>query len=165
MAINVPKGLLAPEEINALKPQEREDYIRDVMLEILRRNEHGVTISEVMNTTSFNRVTVTKHLEHLVAIREGYKTERGIGTVYFKNGKLVRETDRFKVTCGNRMYEFFKLENPEGVFLYIQEQERDELRAINVKGGVMIPIRDAQQFLKGLIHFTSPEASMESIAK
>jgi len=164
MVINVPKGLLKPEEINALKPQEREDYIRDVMLETLRKNEQGVTISEVMNATSFNRVTVTKHLEHLVAIREAYKTERGIGTVYFKNGKLVRETDRFKVTCGHRMYEFFKLENPEGTFLYIQEQEKDELRAINVKGGVLIPLKDTQHFLKGLIHFTSQTASMGVIA-
>jgi len=165
MAISTPKGLLEAEEINALKPQEREDYIRDVMLEILRKNERGVTISEVMDATSFNRVTVAKHLEHLVAIREAYKTERGIGTVYFKNGKLVRETDRFKVDCGNKIYEFFRLENPEGVFLYIQEQEKDELRATNVRGGIMIPLKDASHFLKGLFRFAGEEVSAGSIDK
>lgn len=155
MKINVPTSLLTSEEIKALRPDEREDYIRAVMLDILRRNEQGVTISEVVNATSFNRVTVTKHLEHLAAIREAYKRERGIGTVYFKNGKLVHETDKFNVSCDNKIYEFFKLENPDGVFIYIQEQERDELRAVNVKGGVMIPLQYFQRFMEGLIHFTT----------
>lgn len=161
MNIDIPASLLAPEEIIALRPQEREDYIRAVILDILRRNEQGVTISEVMDATGFNRVTVTKHLEHLVAIREGYKRERGIGTVYFKNGKLVRETDKFNVSCGNKIYEFFKLENPDGVFIYIQEQEKDELRAVNVKGGVMIPLQYFQQFMEGLIHFKIKNTKVE----
>jgi hypothetical protein len=155
MNISVPKSLLTPEEINALRPNEREDYIRAVMLDILSRNEQGVTISEVMDATSFNRVTVTKHLEYLVAIREAYKRERGMGTVYFKNGKLVRETDKLSVSCDNKIYEFFKLENPDGVFIYIQEQERDELRAVNVKGGVMIPLQYFRQFMEGLVRFTT----------
>lgn len=154
MNLSFPKSLLTTNEIKALRPNEREDYIRAVILDILRRNEKGVTISEVMNATSFNRVTVTKHLEHLVAIREAYKKERGIGTIYFKNGKLVHETDKLSIPCGNKIYEFFKLENPDGVFIYIQEQQRDELRAVNVKGGVMIPIRCFQRFMEGLTHFT-----------
>lgn len=161
MNINIPASLLTSEEITALKPQEREDYIRAVVLDILRKNEPGVTISEVISATAFNRVTVTKHLEHLVAVREAYKRERGIGTVYFKNGKLVQETDKFDVSCDNKIYEFFKLENPDGVFIYIQEQERNELRAVNVKGGIMIPLQHLQQFMKGLIHFTTKTAGVK----
>lgn len=154
MNLSFPKSLLTPNEIKALRPKEREDYIRAVILDILRRNKRGVTISEVMNATSFNRVTITKHLEYLVAIREAYKKDRGIGTIYFKNGRLIHETDKLSISCGNKMYEFFKLENPEGVFIYLQEQERDELRAVNVKGGVMIPIKCFQRFMKGLTDFT-----------
>jgi predicted transcriptional regulator len=148
-----PKSVLRSEEIKALRPEEREDYVRAVILEILRKNENGVTISEVMNVTKFNRVTVTKHLEYLVATREAYKKERGIGTIYFKNGKLVHETDKLSISCDNRIYQFFRLENPDGVFIYIQEQEKDEFRAINVKGGIMIPIMYFQRFMDGLSRF------------
>jgi len=155
MNINVSASLLTAREISALRPQEREDYIRAVVLDILCRNVEGVTISEVMKATSFNRVTVTKHLEYLVATREAYKRERGIGTVYFKNGKLVRETDKSSVSLDNKIYQFFRLENPDGVFVYIQEQERDELRAVNVRGGVMIPLEHFRRFMEGLIQFTS----------
>jgi len=156
-----PKSILSPGEIKALKPNEREDYIRAVILDILRKNEQGVTISEVIEATSFNRVTITKHLEYLVAVREAYKRERGIGTVYFKNGKLVHETDRSSITCGNKAYQFFRLQNPDGVFIYIQEQEKNELRAVNVKGGLMIPLHCFQPFMKGLIHFTTHTALEE----
>jgi len=155
LSLAAPKSILSPDEIKALRPNEREDYIRAVILDILRKNEQGVTISEVAEATSFNRVTITKHLEYLVAVREAYKKERGIGTVYFKNGKLVHETDKTSIVCGNKTYQFFRLENPDGVFIYIQEQEKNELRAINVKGGLMIPLHCFQSFMKGLMHFTA----------
>ena len=153
--IVAPKSVLASSEINALRPSEREDYIRAVTLEILRKNENGVTISEVMKATGFNRVTVTKHLEYLVATREAYKKERGIGAIYFKNGKLVHETDKLSVSCDNKVYQFFRLENPDGVFVYVQEQEKDEFRAVNVKGGVMIPIKHFASFMRGLSNFSA----------
>jgi hypothetical protein len=155
MDLTIPKTLLTPSEIKSLRPNEREDYIRTAILDILRRNEQGATISEVMNATSFNRVTVTKHLEYLVAVREAYKRERGIGTVYFKNGKLVHETDKLSIACGGKLYEFYRLENPDGVFIYIQEKERNELRAMNVNGGLMIPVDCFQSFIDGIVRFTA----------
>jgi hypothetical protein len=142
--------LLTSKEIIALKPSEREQYIGSVILEVLRKSKDGMTVSEVMKATSFNRITVTKHLELLVATREAYKKERGIGTIYFQNGKLVHETDKISITCGRKIYDFFKLENPDGVFLYIQERETDELRAKNVKGGIMIPRDCYEAFKEGL---------------
>lgn len=155
MDIVAPRSLLTQSEVKALRPNEREDYVRAAILEILRKNDRGVTISEVLGATSFNRVTVTKHLEYLVAIREGYKLERGIGTLYFRNGKLAHDTDKLAVTCGRKTYDFFRLENPEGIFIYIQEKERDELRAINVKGGLMIPLDCFKDFVNGLVRFTT----------
>jgi hypothetical protein len=154
MNIIAPKSLLTQSEIKALRPNEREDYVRAAILEILRKNDRGVTVSEVMDSTLFNRVTITKHLEYLVAIREAYKIDRGIGTVYFKNGKIAHETDKLTISCGRKTYDFFKLENPEGIFIYIQEKEQDEMRAMNVKGGIMIPFDYFQDFVTGLLRFT-----------
>jgi hypothetical protein len=130
---------------------------------MLRKNREGVTVSEVMKETSFNRVTVTKHLELLVATREAYKKERGIGTIYFRNGKLVHETDKISIACGRKIYDFFRLENPDGTFIYIQERETDELRAKNVKGGIMIPIELFEKFKEGLTYFINRPAAEEGV--
>lgn len=153
MEIAVPKVLLSSEEIRALKPNEREDHIRNLMKNILSANENGVMVSEVVDATNLNRITVTKHLEHLVSIREAYKKDRGIGAVYYKNGRLVQPTDRFSIDMGNKIYDFVKLENAEGRFIFIQEKEQDELRLETIRGGIMIRFEDFSQFMTGLQKF------------
>lgn len=153
MEINKPDVMLSPEEIQALKPTERENYVRSLIKGILSRNENGIMASEMAEATNLNRITVTKHLEYLVAIREAYKSDRGAGSIYYVNGRLIHPTDRLSVPIGNKIYEFFKLENAEGDFAFIQEKEEDELRAKTVKGGIMIKCQDVRQFMEGLQKF------------
>ena len=153
MEINAPNVMLSPEEIKALKPRERENHIRTLTRNILSMNEKGVMVSEMATATGLNRITVTKHLEHLVAIREAYKKDRGTGAVYYQNGTLVHSTDRFTMNIGNKIYDFVLLENAEGRFVFIQEKEQDELRLMTIKGGIMIRYEDFNQFMKGLQKF------------
>lgn len=155
MEIKIPKVMLSPEEVQALKPLERENYVRSLIKSILGDNENGVMASEVVQATSLNRITVTKHLEYLVAIREAYKSDRGSGSIYYKNGKLVHGTDRLSVPIGNKVYDFTKLENAEGKFVFIQEKEQDELRLKTVKGGIMIACESLPQFIDGLKKFAA----------
>jgi hypothetical protein len=151
--IKLPQSTLVHEEVKSLKPKEREDYVRGLISNILSLNENGVMVSEVAEATNLNRITATKHLEHLVAIREAYKRDRGMGAIYYKNGKLVHPTDRVSVKMGNKIYDFIKLENAEGEFMFIQEKEQDELRLTKIKGGIMIAYEDFSQFLSGLQKF------------
>ena len=153
LKLKLPKNLLSPEEIRALNPKEREERIRALIKHVLMLNENGVMVSEVVDATKLNRITVTKHLEHLVAIREAYKKDRGIGALYYKNGKLVHSTDRVSMNIGNKFYDFIKLENPEGEFVFIQEKEQDELRLLTIKGGIMVRLEDFSQFISGLQKF------------
>lgn len=153
MEINVPSVILSPEEIQALKPSERENYVRSLINDILSMNENGVMASELVDATNLNRITVTKHLEYLVAIREAYKSDRGTGSIYYVNGRLVHPTDRLSVPIGNKIYDFVKLENAEGDFVFIQEKEQDELRLKTVKGGIMIRCQDLLYFMNGLQKF------------
>lgn len=153
MEINVPSVILSHEEIQALKPVERENYVRSLIKNILSMNENGVMASEIVGTTNLNRITVTKHLEYLVAIREAYKSDRGTGSIYYVNGRLVHPTDRLSVPIGNKIYDFAKLENAEGNFVFIQEKEQDELRLKTVKGGIMIRCQDLLHFMNGLQKF------------
>lgn len=163
MEINKPDVMLSPEEILALKPTERENYVRSLIKGILSRNENGIMASEMAEATSLNRITVTKHLEYLVAIREAYKSDRGAGSIYYVNGRLIHPTDRLSVPIGNKIYEFFKLENAEGDFAFIQEKEEDELRAKTVKGGIMIKCQDVRQFMDGLQKFMAIMSSQRGI--
>src|SRR3989304_591545 len=153
MEINKPGVMLSPEEIQALKPTERESYVRALIKGILSRNESGIMASEMAYATNLNRITVTKHLEYLVAIREAYKSDRGAGSIYYINGRLIHPTDRLSVPIGNKVYDFFKLENAEGHFVFIQEKEQDELCSKTVKGGIMIRCQDLLQFMDGLQKF------------
>ena len=153
MEIKIPNVMLSAEEVQALKPLERENYVRSVIKKILNANENGVMSSEIVEATSLNRITVTKHLEYLVAIREAYKSDRGSGSIYYQNGRLVHPTDRLSVPIGNKVYDFIKLENAEGKFVFIQEKEQDELRLKTVKGGIMIRCEDLSAFMDGLKNF------------
>lgn len=153
MEIKIPDVLLSADEVQALKPFERENYVRSVIKRILANNENGVMASEIVQATNLNRITVTKHLEYLVAIREAYKSDRGSGAIYYQNGRLVHPTDRLSVPIGNKIYDFIKLVNAEGEFIFIQEKEQDELRLKTVKGGIMIRIEDLFSFMDGLQKF------------
>jgi hypothetical protein len=153
MEIKIPNVMLSAEEVQALKPLERENYVRSVIKKILSANENGVMASEIVEATNLNRITVTKHLEYLVAIREAYKSDRGSGSIYYQNGRLVHPTDRLSVPIGSKVYDFIKLENAEGKFVFIQEKEQDELRLKTVKGGIMIRCEDLSAFMDGLKNF------------
>ena len=165
MEINKPSMILSPEEVQALKPMERENYVRSLIKNILLANGNGVMASEIVSATNLNRITVTKHLEYLVAIREAYKSDRGSGSIYYVNGRLIHPTDRLAVPIGNKIYEFFKLENAEGDFVFIQEKEQDELRAKTVKGGIMIRCQDLFKFMDGLQKFITIASSTTEIGK
>lgn len=151
--INVPTTILSSEEVQALKPNEREGYVRNLIKSILRLNENGIMVSEIVEATALNRITVTKHLEHLVAIRESYKKDRGIGAVYYLNGKMVHPTDRASINLGNKIYEFVKLENPDGEYIFVQEKEQDNLKVTTVRGGIMLRSCDLPLFIEGLNKF------------
>lgn len=165
MEIKIPNVMLSAEEVQALKPLERENYIRSLIMRILAANENGVMASEIVDATNLNRITVTKHLEYLVAIREAYKSDRGSGSIYYQNGKLVHPTDRLSVPIGNKIYDFIKLENAEGKFTFIQEKEQDELRLKTVKGGIMIRCEDLFAFLDGLQKFITLASDKMEIRK
>jgi hypothetical protein len=151
--LKLPEKIFAAEEIKRLSPSERDSYIHNIILEILGMNKH-VTISQLSEQLPFSRPTVTKHLDMLTAIGEAYCIQMGNLSVYSKNGKIVHEADLQSIVVQDKIYTFYKLQNQEGEFLYIQERYFDEFRSPTVKGGVMINSRDLPIFLQKLKSFT-----------
>ena len=153
LKLRTPKKILSQEEIKRLSPSNRDYYIQNVILEILRLNRRGVTISQISHKLPFSRPTITKHLDILVAIGEAYKIQRGNLSIYYKNGRVVHEADVRSMVISDKTYTFYKLENQEGEFLYIQEKNLDEFRSPKVKGGVMVNAKDLPLFMKALQKF------------
>ena len=54
MKLKVPRKILSSEEIKRLSPSDRDYYIQNVILEILRLNERGVTILLVEQKVYFS---------------------------------------------------------------------------------------------------------------
>jgi len=146
--------VLDSEEIKFLSPYEREEYIRNILIELLTAKNNGITIPEAVEITGFNRITIAKHLEHLTSIRKAYKRKRGGSTIYFKNGRLVHPTGYKDVFFEDKKYTFLRLQNDEGEFFYIQENKKDDYDMYKVTGGIIISIEHFQEFLNGLIKFT-----------
>jgi DNA-binding transcriptional ArsR family regulator len=162
MRIKLPSGLITREELKSLRPKDRDEYIQKLLVRILELNSQGVTIGELADQTGINRVTLASHLKTLVATREAYAITRGKLSIFFKNGKVVHARSTEHKFPNDRFYRFYRLENEQGKFIYIQERQLDEFRAVKVKGGIMIHDRDFMKFMKELQKFAMEVTERES---
>ena len=162
MRIKVPQNLLDQEELRSLRPKDRDQYVQKLLLRILELNKQGVTIGEISNQTRLNRNTLASHMKTLVAIREAFAINRGKLSIFYKNGKIVHARSTEHKFPNDRFYRFFRLENEQGKFIYIQERQLDEFRAIKVKGGIMIKDGDFFHVIKELQKFAMEVTERES---
>ena len=153
--IDKPNNFLNSGELMSLKPNQRKNYVQNKIIEILELNENGVTVSEVVNATGFEKITVWRHLENLTATRDAYKKERSGLVIYYKNGRLGHPSHRETCEIGRKIYVFDKLENNDGEFICIQEKEKDLFGKVIVNGGIMINIRDYPEVMKTLLKFST----------
>lgn len=163
MKIKVPQDLIAEkEELKSLRPKDRDQYVQKLILQILELNNQGVTISEIAEQTKVNRNTLASHMKTLVATREAYAINRGKLSIFYKNGKVVHARSTEHKFPNDKFYRFYRLENEQGKFIYIQERQLDEFRAIKVKGGIMIKDEDFMHFMKELRNFAMEVTERES---
>ena len=144
-------------------PQAREEKAQNLIIEYLNRNPNGVTIRHIVNGTNISRITITRHLERFVALRQARKRDFGYVSLYYKGGffdEEVIESNQF--TNGTSFT--FQLVNreAEGTFIYVQEKQLGDLREEKVTGGIMINTKDAQRFVRMLSGFSSKVMELES---
>jgi hypothetical protein len=136
-----------------LRASDRTGYVRKVILDLLDDNRaDGLTISDVEELTGFNRDTVAKHLDVLVASREVYKAGTNSAR-YHKNGRVLHYHHMDNKVFGKRQYTFYYLNNPEGDFIYIQEKKVGRFQTVETKGGIMISTDELPKFIGELSAF------------
>lgn len=149
MELNLPSDLFTEEQFGSLTPIEKEKYVTGVLKKILEANPNGVTISQIAKELSyFSRASVWRHLELLMATREGYRLDFGKVAIYYPNGKQIHHAFQNDVKLGDSIYGFFFVTNNFGDFLYIQEKKEDKLGMKEVCGGLVIPASDIPEFIE-----------------
>jgi len=161
MKLELPQNLISPESLKSMRPKDKDECIQKLLLQILELNSQGITITELMGQTKIHRNTLAGHMKTIVATREAYEVKRGKLSVFYKNGKVVHAKST-ECRFNDRFYKFFRLKNEQGDFIYVQERQMDEFRAIKVNGGIMIKDEDFLVFLKELQKFGLEVSESES---
>jgi hypothetical protein len=161
LKLELPQNRISPESLKSMRPKDKDECIQKLLLEILELNSQGVTIAELTEQTRIHRNTLSGHMKTIVATREAYELRRGKLSVYYKNGKVVHARST-ECKFNDRFYKFFRLKNEQGNFIYVQERQIDEFRAVRVNGGIMIRDEDFLVFLKELQKFGMEVSESES---
>jgi len=162
MKLELPTHIVSLDELKNLRPKDRDEYVQKLLLQVLELNSQGVTIPELADQTRINRNTLASHMKTLVATREAFEIVRGKLSVFYKNGKVVHARSTECEFPNDRFYKFYRLSNAQGKFIYVQERQMDEFRAIKVRGGIMIKDEDFMRFLKELQNFGMEVTEHES---
>lgn len=143
--------LLEKDKVMAFSPKQKEKYYDKVILDILRANPTGVSVSEIEKATGFYGRTVRDHLEKLAAVGEVFSITRSHVAFYFPSGGSEGRPLTIKSkTREGVFYVANKLSNQRGKFVYIQQKEMDDYRALRVKGGILVAEDDVKEFIKEL---------------
>lgn len=145
--IEIPENMLDEEAYNNLPIKDKSIYMEKTLQEILSLNKDtGVSISQILEETYFNRKSVSKYLEKLVARRVAYKIQQGVSIIYNLNGRLIHQLFQKNVPVGDRDYSFKALFDGKQISIFIQEIKKNELGIIEEGGGILVPLKSIKEF-------------------
>ena len=122
--LNLPQDMIDVDAFRALPSTEKSNYEEKIIEKILELNQgKGVTITAVIENTYFDRNSVSKYLEKLVAKRFAYKIIQGQTIVYHKNGRLVHHIFKRDIDIGDRSFSFKALFDGSEIVIFIQENK------------------------------------------
>lgn len=129
-------------------PAKKEKIIHSNVLEFLKNNPKGLTMTELVKATKFSRKAIEKHLQILILENELYMKQFGITKVYYPNHR-IHHFDFEKLSYGNRIIWFDILENEFGKYLLIQKKKKIKNEWAH-EHSITIPLEQCEKFLKVL---------------
>ena len=126
----------------------KEKIIHSRIIDILKSNPKGFTMTELVRNTKFSRKAIEKHLEILILENEIYMKKFGVTKVYYPNHR-IHHFDFEKLTYNNRIIWFDVLENEFGRYLLIQKKKKVENEWVH-EHSITIPLEQGEQFTKVL---------------
>jgi len=151
LKIEVPE-VLPKSEYLKLPPSERELYVREIIRQTVRKNEHGVTTSLLARRLHFDSRTIEKHLSILTYTNEIYSVKVGNTQLFLPNSIPMHPAKKQSFETENREYVAYVLQNRLGEFVFIQEKKKTEFTE-EVGGGILVPLDDFGKFVNFLNTF------------
>jgi len=127
---------------------QKEKMISSKVLELLKNNPKGLTMTELVKNTKFSRKAIEKHLEILIIENEIYMKRFGVTKVYYPNHR-IHHFDFEKLNYNNKTIWFDILENEFGKYLLIQKKKKDNNEWVN-EHSITIPLEQTKNFLNVL---------------
>ncbi len=128
-----------------MNPANKEKIIHDEIIDFLRKNPKGLTMTELVRGTKFSRKAIEKHLQVLVLENEIYMKQFGVTKVYYPNHR-VHHFDFEKFSYNNRIIWFNILENEFGRYLLIQKKKKSGDEWVH-EHSITIPLEESENFL------------------
>ncbi|MBI2508350.1 hypothetical protein HYV89_05355 [Candidatus Woesearchaeota archaeon] len=129
-------------------PVKKEKIIHEKVLETLRNNPKGFTMTELVRNTKFSRKAIEKHLQVLILENEIYMKQFGVTKVYYPNHR-IHHFDFEKISYNNKTIWFDILENEYGKYLLIQKKKKEGNGWIH-EHSITIPLEQAIKFSNAL---------------
>src|SRR3990167_5858852 len=129
-------------------PAKKEKIIHEKILEFLKKNSKGLTMTALVKGTGFSRKAIEKHLQILILENEIYMKQFGVTKVYYPNHR-IQHFDFEKFNYDNKIVWFNVLEGESGLYMLIQKKRK-------VDGGwqhehsITIPLNQGENFQKVL---------------
>mgnify|MGYP001560859477 CR=1 FL=1 len=166
MSINIYINLLLPllsmKERN-MNPAEREKEIHRMLIEYLKKNPKGLTMTELVGGTGFSRKAIEKHLQILILENEIYMKQFGVTKAYYPNHR-IQHFDFEKLNYDNKIVWFNVLEGEQGLYLLIQKKKRVNNEWVH-EHSITIPLKEGDNFIKVLDKILHSKRTKELLKK
>lgn len=131
-----------------MNPAHKEKIIHEEILEFLKKNPKGLTMTELVRSTRYSRKAIEKHLQVLILENEIYLKQFGVTKVYYPNHR-VQHFDFEKLVYNNRIIWFNILENEFGRYLLIRKKRKSGEEWVH-EHSITIPLEESEKFLQTL---------------
>ena len=133
---------------NVMYPVKKERIIHEKVLETMKSNPKGLTMTELVRGTKFSRKAIEKHLQVLILENEIYMKQFGVTKVYYPNHR-IHHFDFEKISYNNKTIWFDILENEYGRYLLIQKKKKENGEWQH-EHSITIPLGQTKEFLKAI---------------
>ena len=143
--------MLEKEQYLALPSLQKEEYVNNILKEILKLNPLGVTVSDIEKSAYFGRSTIWHHMELLASKAECIKMERGDTDVYHYN-KVIMHLKELQLDGAalGALFHFDLVENTYGKYVRVQRKRESRSSASHTRSGIVISYDMINGFIEAL---------------
>jgi len=132
--------------VMAIYQAKKENPLHGKIIDFLRNNPKGLTMTQIVRGTMFSRKAIEKHLEMLILENEIYMKQFGVTKVYYPNHR-IQHFDFERLDYNNRTIWFDVLENEFGKYLLIQKNKKVGNEWVH-ENSITLPLEQTEKFLK-----------------